>query len=88
MKPGDIIEWVYKQTDKLVAEDEELWSTPMSRWVPIGSSLVHTLISINDERISWLNEKGLFHARVDDATFVNERVLVVPRSFVSRNVNL
>lgn len=83
MKPGDIIEWVYKQTDKLVAEDEELWSTPMSRWVPIGSSLVHTLISINDERISWLNEKGLFHARVDDAKALGAdfaRRPVVPRA--------
>lgn len=64
--PGDIIEWVYKRDGSILIEDETLWSTPMNRWVPIGSRLVHTLVSINDERITWLNEEGLFCAYVDD----------------------
>ena len=63
LKPGDIIEWVHNQDDKPVNEQEELYSTPMNRWVPIGSRLIHTLISIDDEQIAWVNEKGLFHAR-------------------------
>ena len=66
MVPGNIIEWVYKQTDELIAEDEMLWSSLMKRYVPIGSCHVHALISIDDERITWMNEEGLFYARVDD----------------------
>ena len=67
MQPGDLIEWTYRQTGDLVFQYEMLWSTPMNRWVPIGSGLVHTLISISDEQITWLNENGCFHARVDNA---------------------
>lgn len=67
LHPGDLIEWTYKWDGNIVAEDETLWSTPMSRWVPIGSGLVHTLISIDDEQMCWLNEEGLFYARVYDA---------------------
>ena len=66
MKPGDLIEWVYKSNREVVVSGEELWSTPLERWVPIGSEQVHLLISITDETIVWLNSKGLFHARVDD----------------------
>jgi len=66
MKPGDFIEWVYKNNMALVVSDEELWSTPMQAWVPVGSSMLHLLVSITDEHISWFNENGFFHARVDD----------------------
>jgi len=68
MKPGDFIEWAYKLDDKIVIPNEELWSTPMQAWVPIGSNMLHLLVSITDEHISWFNEKGFFHARVDDVT--------------------
>ena len=67
MNPGDLIEWTYTHNNQLVIERETLWSTLMKRWVPIGSGLIHTLISIDDERITWMNEKGLFHARVGDS---------------------
>lgn len=66
MNLGDIIEWVYKSSNKVVDEDEELWSTLIKKWVPTGSSLTHILISIDNERICWLNEKGYFHVHVDD----------------------
>jgi len=66
MKPGDLIEWAYKGNNELVVSDEELWSSPMQAWVPIGSNMLHLLVSITDEHISWFNEKGFFHARVDD----------------------
>ena len=66
MKPGDLIEWTYKSNGQPVIVGEELWSTPLKRWVPIGGEQVHLLISITDETIVWLNDKGLFHARVDD----------------------
>ena len=68
MNPGDIIEWTYKQSGQLVDRIETLWSATMNRYVLIGSSRVHTLISINGECIMWLNEKGLFHARVNDSS--------------------
>lgn len=66
MKPGDMIEWTYKLSGRLVHEDETLWSSTEERFVPIGSEMVHCLVSINDETFSWLNEKGLFHACVGD----------------------
>ena len=67
MKPGDMIEWVSKFSGELVHKRSRLWSTVEGRYVPIGSEMVHFLVSINNETFSWLNEKGLFHARVDDA---------------------
>ena len=82
MVPGNIIEWVYKQTDELITERETLWSTPMKRWVPIGSGFIHTLISIDSEQITWMNEEGLFHARMDDTqprSALFPPVPVVPR---------
>ena len=66
MIPGDLIEWTYKRNGRRVINREQLWSTLMKRWVPIGSSLVHTLVSIDGEQITWMNEEGLFRARVDD----------------------
>jgi hypothetical protein len=65
MKPGDLIEWVYKSDSQPVDEDEKLWSTPMQRWIPIG---VHPMmfISMTDEFYTWLTPEGLFHACVDD----------------------
>ena len=69
MQPGDMIEWVYKQTNEFIAEDETLWSTLMQRYVPIGSNFVHILISIDNEQLTWLNEEGCFHARMDDTLF-------------------
>lgn len=68
MKPGDRIEWTYTRGGRLVDADEVLWSTPMRKWVPIGSGIIHTLISINDEQIAWMNESGEFSARTDDTS--------------------
>ena len=86
MKPGDFIEWTYKSDGNLVVESEVLWSTPMHRFVPIGC-VNNLLISIHDEGdkkiITWLNDKGLFHARVDDTVGADLRIvggLVVPRA--------
>lgn len=81
MNPGDLIEWVYENSHKVVGENEELWSTPMKCYAPIGSSLVHIIISIDKEHIVWMNEEGLFHMRVYDV-LTNERLayanVVVP----------
>jgi hypothetical protein len=83
MKSGDMIEWMYKFSGMLVHKDEILWSNADGRYVPIGGEMVHFLVSVNDETYSWLNEKGLFHARVDDteAVVAGVRVgVVVPRT--------
>ena len=85
LKPGDMIEWTYKSNSKVVVTEEEIWSTPLERWVPIGGDMVHLLISITGDTIVWLNSKGLFHARVDDtlARLLGEaRRRVVPREHV------
>ena len=83
MQPGDMIEWTYEQNGQLVDEHEMLWSSTTKRWMPIGSSLVHTLVSINGVQITWLNEEGCFHARVDDAQsdlLVSDWRRVLPRA--------
>jgi hypothetical protein len=69
MKPGDLIEWAYNRNFLPVRKNEELWSTPMKRWIPIG---VHPmmLISITDEFCYWLTPDGLFHARRDDTSAI------------------
>ena len=72
MRPGDFIEWTYKNTDNLVTQDDALWSTLENRWVPIG--LQSLLIWITDAEYGWLTPDGLFHARRDDAN----RIIVGP----------
>jgi hypothetical protein len=66
IEPGDLIEWVVEATDRPVSVDERLWSTSLHRYVPIGSNLIHLLITIDNEHVFWFNSKGLFHAYVDD----------------------
>lgn len=83
IKPGDIVEWTYKETGNHVVKDEELWSSVTKSWCLIGSNLINTCIACDGETITWLNSKGLFHARVDDA--VNRNAFwaycwVVPRA--------
>jgi len=83
IKPGDLIEWVYEHDNELVVENEELWSRIEQRYVPIGSNLVHMCISVDDEMILWLNEKGLFHTRVDATSrqpWTKPHCVVVPRA--------
>jgi hypothetical protein len=82
MKPGDLIEWVYQYNSQPVLENQELWSTPMQRYIPIGVQPA-VLISITDEFYSWLTPNWLFHARVDDvfAPVTRERFRrVIPRA--------
>lgn len=66
MQPSDMIEWTYKRNGRRVINREQLWSTLMKQWVPIGSGPIHTLISIDGERITWMNEEGCFCACMDD----------------------
>lgn len=83
LKPGDRIEWAHKQNGNSVIKNETLWSSTMNHYVPIGSSLVHTLVSIDDGQITWVNEEGCFHARVDDTSVTPSQTIrghVVPRT--------
>ena len=68
MAPGDLIEWTrtIKKHKFNVPTNTFLWSSTMYRYVPIGPEFIHVLVSIDEERIVWLNEEGYFHARVDD----------------------
>jgi len=66
IKPGDFIKWMYVSNNKFVVEDEELWSMIEDCWVPIGSKLIHLCINvdINNDVVTWLNEKGCFRAQM------------------------
>jgi hypothetical protein len=66
VKPGDLIEWMYRNIGKPVIADEYLWSSVKKGWVPIGSGMTHLCVSCDDTTYVWLNEKGLFRASVDD----------------------
>jgi len=82
-KPGDLIEWVNKANGKLVVENEMLWSTIEEHWIPVGSNLVHLCTSVDSKMYSWLNEKGLFHAHVDDIASLTYRYFsskAIPRT--------
>jgi len=81
-KSGDFIEWVEMCGGKLVDKDEELYSTIENKWVPIGSNLVHMCINVEDDVYTWLNEKGLFSAHVDDTASYGRHLrieVVTPR---------
>jgi len=83
MKPSDLIEWVCKYDSHQPAnKGDELWSTPMHRWIPIG---VHPaiLVSITNESYMWMTPEGLFHESVDDgvgACGARGDLMVVPRA--------
>ena len=85
MAPGDLIEWTrtIKKHKFNVPTNTFLWSSTMYRYVPIGPELIHVLVSIDEERIVWLNEEGYFHARVDDTWGISlliGGVAVLPRA--------
>jgi hypothetical protein len=83
VKPGDLIEWMYHRDGRPVREDRLLWSTVEKKWVPIGSELTHLCVSCEGEIITWLNERGVFRARMDHAGLVHQQYpwqpVVVPR---------
>jgi hypothetical protein len=86
MKPGDLIEWVFKRNSQPVDEDAELWSTTMKRWAPIGAHPM-MLISMTDEFYMWLTPKGLFHAHPDDTPVPIPLITstrVVPRAWMTQ----
>ena len=65
MKPGDLIEWTYRYNDKVVANEEFIWSSIEDRFVQIGGRGI-ILIAIDDETITWLHPRGCFRSRRDD----------------------
>jgi hypothetical protein len=69
IKPGDLIEWVYRHNKKIVVEDEHLLSSVEDEWVPIGRELTHLCVSCDEKTYAWLNEKGLFLASVGDSSY-------------------
>lgn len=84
MKPGDVIEWVYVNTCRVVEAHEWLFSTIERRYAPIGSGMVHILIAHDDESLTWLNADGLFSALVSDSL---RPPMIIPRKFVFARVN-
>jgi len=77
INPGDLIVWrctYYPEHD--VYDDDTLYSTIENDWVPIGRNFVHMCISYDDKTYSWLNEKGLFRARVDDKAASKYKIAV------------
>ena len=66
IKPGDIVKWTYKRTNRIIIENDTLWSSVTASWCQIDSNLIHTCIACDGETITWLNSKGLFRIRWDD----------------------
>lgn len=58
LKPGDLFEWVYKDDNSSVAEDEELYSYIMGKWV-LCSGLCFC-VGGNHNVIHWVSNNGLF----------------------------
>jgi hypothetical protein len=81
--PGDMFEWVYVYNSSPVVPKEQLWSTPLQRWVPIGGRN-NLLIAITDEIIMWLSDKGLFSARADDRVPLLLDLVAAERLFSAR----
>jgi hypothetical protein len=83
VRPGDLIEWVYRRDGRPVREDEYIWSSIEREWVPIGSSMTHLCVSRDGKTITWLNERGVFRARGNDgnsARMSNYGVEIIPRA--------
>ncbi len=66
LRPGDLVEWVTQARGTPVDRQAVLWSTPLQRYVPIGSALVHLLIAVHDGGLLWVNSEGLFEASTLD----------------------
>ena len=81
IRPGDLFDWVYKNTNEPVLPNEKLFSTAMDCWVPIGGPEPMLCIGITDEMIVWVSAKGLFHARVDDRAWHRTRAGDLRRVF-------
>jgi hypothetical protein len=77
IKPGDLIEWVYRTKNETVCKDETLWSSQEQKWVPIGSGLTHKCVFCDEKTYKWSNQRGLFRAHVDDM-WSNSNVQVIP----------
>ena len=85
LKPGNLFDWVIEYNNKRVRLDEELWSSLMNRWIPIGGPEPMLCIGITDEGIVWLSVKGLFSASIKDGGegwLMSSRWRVVPLVFV------
>lgn len=69
IKPGDMIEWVYKYDLSPVGSREICWSQSMRQWVPINGIMLLLSISIDENKcdIIFLGKEGLFHVRVGDS---------------------
>lgn len=70
-KPGDLFRWHYDFDDAPCYETDQLYSTPMKRWVTISGT--NLLISLTQTDIWWLNTNRFIHARVDDTATNIER---------------
>lgn len=77
IKPGDIIEWKYKQGTPANL-DETIWSTTMERWVPVGRAMVHLLVASVDGTIMWINPAGLFTAEFESDVAGDSSIILSP----------
>lgn len=78
--PGDMIEWVYEYNNAVVDKNENLWSSTMNQFIPIGAPSL--LISVTEDKFSFLSEKGLFHALRTDLWTVSMR----PNTYAIRSI--
>lgn len=65
IKPGDLFQWIYTYTNQLVDEGEVIYSYIMKKWVLCSGLCL--CVSINDNIIYWVSDKGFFGAQTDEA---------------------
>lgn len=63
-----VYDWGALSEDKnqRAVTDDEIWSTLMQRWAPIGGQML--LLSVTDKVVSWLHSTGVFYACLDDCS--------------------
>lgn len=77
IKPGDFVDWIYRTSRQLVSENEEIWSSTMMSFVPVGKSIIHIVVDIDDNEITWINGKGLFSSKIDSISKFDYHVVPV-----------
>jgi hypothetical protein len=77
---GDAFEFVYYDKES-VSKEEILWSSIERKWISCWG--LHVLIAKSEDVVTFANQKGCFHARVDHTTgdrFELPNPLLLPRA--------
>lgn len=66
---GDTFEFAYQFNEKSAQKGEILYSSVEKQWVQCSG--LHVLIAKSKDVVIFANQKGCFHARVDDTRYAS-----------------